>query len=128
MCSSPVTMNPYGLPNVHIRELTVKEHCLHVHVMDLPTVIHRESEHQTNGLHARHRSEDFFKVDVGMLLVHLCDEVSLVLDNYASLMLHHLVNALEVDGTVAIRKSLLLLPWHGLTVVDDVVDVAVTDW
>jgi hypothetical protein len=66
--------------------------------------------------------------NVGMLLVHLCDEVRLVLDNYASLMLHHLVNALEVDGTVAIRKSLLLLPWHGLTVVDDVVDVAVTNW
>jgi hypothetical protein len=45
MCSSPMTMNPYGLLNVNIRELTVKEHCLHVHVMDLPTVIRRESEH-----------------------------------------------------------------------------------
>jgi hypothetical protein len=54
--------------------------------------------------------------------------VSLVLDNYASLMLLHLVNAIEVDGMVAMRKSLVLLPWHGLTVVDDIVDVALTDW
>jgi hypothetical protein len=54
--------------------------------------------------------------------------VSLVVDNYASLMLLHLVNALEVGGTVAMWKSLLLLPWHGLTIVDDIVDVALTDW
>jgi hypothetical protein len=54
--------------------------------------------------------------------------VSLVVDNYASLMLLHLVNALEVDGTVAMLKSLLLLPWHGLTIIDDIVDVALTDW
>jgi hypothetical protein len=64
MCSSPVMMNPYGLLNVHLFGLAVKEHCLHVHVMDLPSIIRRESEHQTNGLHARHRGEDFFKVNV----------------------------------------------------------------
>jgi hypothetical protein len=68
MWYSPVMMNPYGLLNVHLYELAVKEHCLHVHVMDLPSIIRLESEHQTNGLHACHRVEDFFKVNVAYCL------------------------------------------------------------
>jgi hypothetical protein len=39
-------------------------------------------------------------------------------------MLLHLVDALEVDGVVAMRKSLLLLTWNSLTIID----VAVADW
>jgi hypothetical protein len=39
-------------------------------------------------------------------------------------MLLHLVDALEVDGVVATQKSLLLLTWNSLTIID----VVVVDW
>jgi hypothetical protein len=53
---------------------------------------YRGSEDQTNGLHARHQSEDFFNVDIGLLHVLLFDEASLVLDNHIGRMLLHLVD------------------------------------
>jgi hypothetical protein len=39
-------------------------------------------------------------------------------------MLLHLVDALEVDGAVAMQKSLLLLTWNNLTIIH----VVVADW
>jgi hypothetical protein len=39
-------------------------------------------------------------------------------------MLLHLVDALEVDGAVAMQKSMLLLTWINLTIIH----VAVADW
>jgi hypothetical protein len=72
-----------------------------VHVMDLLALIRCESEDQPDGLHAHYRSENFFKVDVGLLHVPICDEAILVLDHCASLILLHLVDSFEVDGMVA---------------------------
>jgi hypothetical protein len=78
------------LLNVHLLyELVIEEHCLHVHVMDLPALIHRKSEDQPDGLHACQWSKDLIKVDVSLLHVPLCDETRLVLDHYVYLILLH---------------------------------------
>jgi pyrrolidone-carboxylate peptidase len=75
-----------------------------------------------DSMHATRRKT--LQIDVGLLHVPLFDEAILVLDNYVGLMLLHLVDALEVDGTVAMQKSMLLLTWNGLTIID----VVVVDW
>jgi hypothetical protein len=70
-----------------LRELPIKEHNLHVHVIDLLAFICSEGQDEAHIFHSCHQREHFYKVGAGLLNIALCNKAGHVLDHHTGFIL-----------------------------------------
>jgi hypothetical protein len=86
-------------------ELPIEERALDVHVMDCPMPMHCKCHQHPHRLQSHHRSEDLVEVKLGVLHVPLHDKSSLVSHDVTVFIVFHLVDPLQLDGSMTCGKS-----------------------